>query len=96
MVERAYEQYLVDECKNQIAHKRKLEAEASTAAASSQQQQQNAGGTADSSDDHATDKAKQLLEQANAFQLSRCTELEDLFPRRKQRGGGSGGYYRTF
>lgn len=72
MVERAYEQYLVDECKNQVKHKRKLEAEAKQI--------------------HDEGERVQQLEKAYKFKLSRCTELEDLFPRRKQQERG--GFYR--
>jgi hypothetical protein len=62
MVEKAYEQYLVDACKKQVTYKRKLEkADASGATGS--------------------------LERAKSFELSRCSELDDLFPsRRKDKG----------
>jgi len=72
MVERAYEQYLVNECKGQIANKQKLE----TIAKQKSDEEERA----------------QILEQANSYTLSRCTELEDLFPRRK-RGAGYRAYY---
>jgi hypothetical protein len=69
MVERAYEQYLVSECKVQLGFKRKLEAAAQREA-----------------DEVARRKAQ---EKAAAFELSRCVELGDLFPKRN-RGSGYG------
>lgn len=66
MVERAYEQYLVDECKNQVNYKRKLESEAQKVVDANERMQQ--------------------FERASKLELSRCSELEDLFPRRKQQG----------
>jgi hypothetical protein len=69
MVEKAYEQYLVSECKSQLGYKRKLEAAAQK---------------------EATDEARQkAAERAAAFELSRCVELKDLFPKRN-RGSGYG------
>jgi hypothetical protein len=71
MVERAYEDYLVTECKTQLEYKRQLEANAAN------QQQHGAS-------EEAKRKAQ---ERAAAFALSRCEELEDFFPRRKRGNG---------
>lgn len=76
MVERAYESYLVDECKSQFNYKLKLEATA--------KQIPN------------KDEREQKLQHANNFELSRCTELEDLFPKRKQNKRANAGYYRSY
>ena len=65
MVERAYEQYLFDECSKQSTYKASLEKAARK----------------------EKDEAKQQVQMRRAaeFDLSRCTELDDLFPdRRKQ------------
>lgn len=72
MVQNAYEDYLVKECKTQLEYKKQL-------AASANQQQQQHGVS-----EEAKRKAQ---ERAAAFALSRCEELEDLFPQRK-RGNG--------
>lgn len=61
MVERSYSTYLIDECKNQKAYKRKLEIL--------------------STKKNINDVEKSnLVKKANGFVLSRCMELEDLFP----------------
>lgn len=73
MVEKAYEQYLTDECKKQSNYKHSLQRKAKQ------------------EKDPAVQQSK--AEQAAAFDLTRCVELEDLFPdRRKQEKQ----YYRTF
>jgi len=64
MVENAYEQYLVKECKKQKDYKAQLEKEAGWAA-------------------EEASRAR-LLQRAKDFELSRCTELRDLFPSRKK------------
>ncbi|KAL7541130.1 hypothetical protein ACHAXR_012043 [Thalassiosira sp. AJA248-18] len=61
MVERSYERYLLDECKNQKAYKRKLEILSSKSKISD------------------VERAN-LVKKANGFDLTRCLELEDLFP----------------
>ena len=64
MVERSYEAYLVEECKNQKLYKRRLEKRASST--------------------HRTlkeDERSVLKKKAEEFELSRCMELEDLFPK---------------
>ena len=61
MVERSYSTYLIDECKNQKAYKRKLEI-LSTKKNINEIEKSN------------------LVKKANGFVLSRCMELEDLFP----------------
>ena len=61
MVERSYERYLVDECKNQKAYKRKLEILSTKKKVSDQER-------------------LKLEKKANGFELTRCIELEDLFP----------------
>ena len=61
MVEKGYEKYLFAECKNQKAHKRKLEI-LSTKTTISQVERAN------------------LIKKAEGFGLTRCLELEDLFP----------------
>jgi len=76
MVEHAYEQYLVDECRNQIMHKRKLEADANQPLPKSQQDSET-----------AKEERAQKIELAKNYELTRCSELEDLFPKRK-RGNG--------
>jgi len=63
MVERAYEQYLVAECKNQVNYKRQLEATATKEA--------------------DEEERSRKLERAKSFDLTRCVELDELFPRRK-------------
>ena len=63
MVERSYESYLMEECKNQKLYKRRLEKRASST--------------------HRTLKEEErtiLKKKAEEFELSRCMELEDLFP----------------
>mmetsp|Transcript_28359 Transcript_28359/g.51264 ORF Transcript_28359/g.51264 Transcript_28359/m.51264 type:complete len:446 (+) Transcript_28359:148-1485(+) len=62
MVEVSYQRYLVDECKNQKAYKRKLEILSAKSKLSE------------------VERAN-LVKKANGFQLSRCMELEDLFPK---------------
>ena len=70
MVERAYEQYLVDECDSQIRYKKSLQRKASNEKDPVQQQKQT--------------------KTAAEFSLTRCSELEDLFPGRKNRKRNSG------
>lgn len=66
MVEHAYEDYLVTECKAQTQFKTSLEKEARRLKDPVAQEQQ--------------------MRKAAEFDLSRCTELDDLFPyRRKQK-----------
>jgi hypothetical protein len=63
MVERGYESYLMEECKNQKLYKRRLEKRAAST--------------------HRTLKEEErviLKKKAEEFELSRCLELEDLFP----------------
>jgi len=62
MVEKAYENYLVDECNVQRKHKKKLLAEAKTKPT-----------------DYESEIARRTAEK---FELSRCIELNDLFPLR--------------
>mmetsp|Transcript_6471 Transcript_6471/g.9707 ORF Transcript_6471/g.9707 Transcript_6471/m.9707 type:complete len:202 (+) Transcript_6471:3-608(+) len=62
MVERSYERYLSDECKNQKAYKRKLEL-LSAKGRITEAEREN------------------LMRKARGFELTRCLELEDLFPR---------------
>ena len=62
MVERAYENYLVEECNIQRRHKRGLLTEARKKAT-----------------DEEIEFAKRTAEK---FELSRCVELNDLFPLR--------------
>ena len=64
MVERAYEQYLVDECVKQKNYKQRLQ---KNAAKSSSEEE----------------KARRL-KHADEFELSRCQELSELYPHRKQ------------
>lgn len=61
MVERSYERYLVDECKNQKEYKKKLERMTSNTRISE------------------VDRNK-LAKKLAGFDLTRCLELEDLFP----------------
>lgn len=61
MVERSYERYLVDECKNQKEYKKKLERMTSNNRISE------------------VDRNK-LAKKLAGFDLTRCLELEDLFP----------------
>ena len=66
MVEHAYEDYLVTECRTQTQFKINLEKEARRLRDPAAQEQQ--------------------MRKAAEFDLSRCTELDDLFPhRRKQK-----------
>ena len=61
MVERAYEEYLVEECTSQKKYKAQLDQEA----------RKNSEDT-------------RLQQRAQNFQLLRCQELEELFPRRSR------------
>lgn len=61
MVERAYEEYLVEECTSQKKYKKQLNEEARK---------------------HRQDV--RLQQRAQNFELSRCAELEELFPRRSR------------
>ncbi|GKZ00351.1 hypothetical protein MPSEU_000988100 [Mayamaea pseudoterrestris] len=63
MVEKAYEQYLSNECNRQVEHKRKLE--------------QSAKALKDES------ARTRKLEQAKTYELTRCAELKELFPKRR-------------
>ena len=66
MVEKAYEQYLYDECSKQSNYKSSLEKAAKNEKNPETQQVQ--------------------ARRAAEFELTRCTELDDLFPdRRKQK-----------
>lgn len=60
MVEKSYERYLFDECRNQKAYKRNLELKAKKRI--------------------TEDERTKLMKKAAGFELSRCLELEDLFP----------------
>jgi hypothetical protein len=62
MVERAYEQYLVNECTAQQNYKKRL-------LASAQHERSEA-------------ERNRKLKLAKDFELSRCDELVDLFPKR--------------
>lgn len=64
MVERAYEQYLFDECSKQSTYKASLEKAARKEKDAARQQLQ--------------------MRRAAEFELSRCTELDDLFPNRQK------------
>jgi hypothetical protein len=72
MVEKAYEQYLVDECKSQRLYRTRLVKTA--------QKEEN------------PDEANKKMKLAEAFELSRCVELGDLFPKRVEKQGGKRGY----
>lgn len=62
MVENAYENYLVTECKSDRKHKKTLIAEA---------------------DKKPTPEEQEIARKiANKYELSRCVELNDLFPLR--------------
>jgi hypothetical protein len=62
MVETAYENYLVTECRSDGKHKKTLIAEA---------------------DKKATPEEREIAKKiANQYELSRCVELNDLFPLR--------------
>lgn len=61
MVERSYERYLGEECRNQRAYKTRLERSALSRTLSD------------------ADREK-VRRKAEAFELGRCVELEDLFP----------------
>jgi hypothetical protein len=61
MVERSYERYLTDECKNQKDYKKKLERMTANTRISE------------------VDRNK-LAKKLAGFDLTRCVELEDLFP----------------
>ncbi len=61
MVEKSYERYLFDECKNQKAYKRKLE-------------------SLSAKNRITEDERTKLMKKAAGFELTRCLELEDLFP----------------
>jgi hypothetical protein len=65
MVEKAYEQYLVNECKSQRSYQSRL-----VKAAQKEINEQ---------------EAARQLKAAEAFELSRCSELEDLFPNRQKK-----------
>lgn len=65
MVERAYEQYLLDECNKQSNYKAGLEKQARKE--KDPQRQQVAA------------------RRAAEFDLTRCTELDDLFPERRRK-----------
>lgn len=67
MVEKAYEQYLVDECKSQRLYRTRLVKAA--------QKEEN------------PDEANKKMKLAEEFELSRCTELGDLFPKRVDKQG---------
>jgi hypothetical protein len=67
MVEKAYEQYLVDECKSQQKYRTRLVKVA--------QKEEN------------TDEANKKMKVAEEFELSRCNELGDLFPKRVDKSG---------
>ena len=64
MVERAYEQYLYDECSKQSRYKANLEKAA--------QKERDA------------DRQQVQMRRAAEFELSRCSELDDLFPDRRR------------
>lgn len=61
MVERSYERYLMEECKNQKDYKKKLERMSTNTRISEE------------------DRNK-LTKKLAGFDLTRCVELEDLFP----------------
>ena len=63
-MERAYEEYLVDECKKQGSYKTSLERKS--------QQERNAA------------ERQRKAQKAHEFELSRCMELDDLFPNRRK------------
>lgn len=64
LVEKTYEQYLVDNCKSQKAYKRQLEATARKMPSS--------------------DAKERSAKKAAEFELTRCDELNDLFPVKTQ------------
>jgi hypothetical protein len=63
MVEVAYENYLINECKKQMSFKNSLEKEAIKLP--------------------TVEEQERALRRAKEFELGRCTELEDLFPQKK-------------
>jgi hypothetical protein len=71
MVEKAYEQYLVDECKSQRLYRTRLVK------------------TAQKEED--PDEANKKMKLAEEFELSRCNELGDLFPKRVDKQGAKSG-----
>jgi hypothetical protein len=62
MVERAYENYLVNECKTQTKYKQRLVARAQK--------------------ESTAEEKNRRLKMAEEFELSRCEEFKDLFPKR--------------
>mmetsp|Transcript_11299 Transcript_11299/g.27243 ORF Transcript_11299/g.27243 Transcript_11299/m.27243 type:complete len:427 (-) Transcript_11299:125-1405(-) len=65
MVEKAYEQYLVDECDSQTRYKKALQRKAYV-------------------EKDVVEKQKKT-QKANEFNLSRCSELNDLFPNQNRK-----------
>lgn len=65
MVERAYESYLISECKNQQEYKKRLWTKAQS--------------------EKVEEEKIRRVKLANEFELSRCDELNDLFPGRQKR-----------
>ena len=61
MVERSYERYLMDECKNQKDYRNRLEKMSSNTRISEEDR-------------------KKLAKKLAGYDLTRCVELEDLFP----------------
>ena len=73
MVERAYEQYLVDECDAQTKYKKTLQRKAALEKDPLEQQKKS--------------------RIAHEFSLTWCSELDDLFPNRKNRKKKTGGRF---
>ena len=61
MVERSYERYLMDECKNQKDYRNRLEKMSTNTRI-------------------AEEDRKKLVKKLAGYDLTRCVELEDLFP----------------
>ena len=74
MVERAYEEFLFQECNVQTNYVAKLKRQA----------KQNV-------EQHDT-----LMQQAEAFELTRCQELDDLFPHARRKQQQQRKKYRSF
>jgi hypothetical protein len=71
MVEKAYEQYLVDECKGQQTYRSRLVKRAQS--------------------EEDPEEAVRKLKLAEEFEMSRCVELGDLFPKRADKQGAKSG-----
>jgi hypothetical protein len=75
MVENSYRTYLQAECKAQRSYKKRLETLGGTATITTQQKKKKDG----SSNKNDAERAN-IAKKAASFELTRCIELEDLFP----------------